>query len=350
MSANQEEIGPRLEQENTEPLYVKEEPELCIKQENEQLPFTVVSVKIGDDESSVLHHRQQNREQNSSSDIDHSENWTDKWECPANTSAEQMRTGANSCNPVHIQDTKIGRAAKITTAQVQVFSIPTSETEISPERSDKMINNSSVSDVGEKTKLHKCGQCGKAYQHRPSLFRHILIHREQKPFKCLVCQKGFSQKPHLTAHMRIHTGEKPFSCPFCEKCFTNKSNVRQHLRVHTGEKPFTCSVCNVCFRCTKSLTTHMRIHTGEKPFSCPDCGARFKQQSSLDGHMRVHSGEKPFSCPVCERRFSQKTNLKKHMKSHTAQETPHAGEIGLGLGSKQYEPAPNDEQNKDTFA
>ncbi|CAL1603176.1 unnamed protein product [Knipowitschia caucasica] len=84
-------------------------------------------------------------------------------------------------------------------------------------------------------KLHTCAQCGKSYAHKPSLFRHIHTHKGQKPFQCSVCDKRFTQKPHLNKHMRTHTGEKPYCCPFCAKTFTDKSSVTQHLRVHTGD-------------------------------------------------------------------------------------------------------------------
>ncbi|KAM4538017.1 uncharacterized protein V3H82_023790 [Fundulus diaphanus] len=97
---------------------------------------------------------------------------------------------------------------------------------------------------------------------------NITIHTREKSFGCDACGKSFSYKSHLKEHMRIHTGEKPFSCDNCGKRFTFKSVLNEHVRIHTGERPFVCDTCGKRCSSKSHLKTHIRSHTGEKPFSC----------------------------------------------------------------------------------
>ncbi|XP_068423217.1 zinc finger and SCAN domain-containing protein 31-like [Clinocottus analis] len=55
-----------------------------------------------------------------------------------------------------------------------------------------------------------------------------------------------------------------------------------------------------------------RCSAGEKPFRCWVWKKSFRVRQALKSHMRTHTGEKPFSCSVCEKRFIWKGNLKRH--------------------------------------
>lgn len=46
------------------------------------------------------------------------------------------------------------------------------------------------------------------------------------------CGKRFERQNALDTHMNIHTDSKPFQCPVCGKVFNVRSNMRRHLLTH----------------------------------------------------------------------------------------------------------------------
>ncbi|KAM4633098.1 uncharacterized protein ACJ7VT_015606 isoform 2-T2 [Polymixia lowei] len=159
-----------------------------------------------------------------------------------------------------------------------------------------------------------CGLCGKHFDSTENLKLHFEAHNT-----CSICSKKCCSISKLERHMRVHTRQKPFSCSVCEKCFSRTDILKIHMRSHTGEKPFSCTFCEKGFSLKDGLNKHLRCHTGEKPFSCSLCGQRFSVKSCLQKHMIVHTGEKPFSCSVCGKRFGQKYYLKTHRRLHTGE-------------------------------
>ncbi|CAG0919581.1 unnamed protein product [Notodromas monacha] len=77
-----------------------------------------------------------------------------------------------------------------------------------------------------------CGICGKVFEERKRLLRHVAVHDETRvrKFECHMCELKFFEQCHLDNHLRTHTGERPFRCPDCGKSYTQFSALNRHRR------------------------------------------------------------------------------------------------------------------------
>lgn len=75
---------------------------------------------------------------------------------------------------------------------------------------------------------------------------------------CVYCGKSFNQKGSLDRHMRLHMGITPFVCKFCGKKYTRKDQLEYHIRGHTDNKPYHCQICGKCFPFQGTLNQHLR--------------------------------------------------------------------------------------------
>lgn len=76
---------------------------------------------------------------------------------------------------------------------------------------------------------HKCSVCRKTFTSQRSLQRHLVVHKEKRPYKCQWCGRCFKRKSYLPEHYRIHQ-QIPHECPFCDKVFNAPSYVLRHIR------------------------------------------------------------------------------------------------------------------------
>ncbi|KAM4742120.1 uncharacterized protein FYW61_001028 isoform 2-T3 [Anableps anableps] len=217
------------------------------------------------------------------------------------------------------------------------------------------------SEVDAAKKPFKCGFCGKTFQFKSKLIRHVATHMRKSKFTCGICKKSFGQNCQLIHHMRIHMSGgkmltqhggllshaevKRFVCNTCGKRFSKPYILKRHARLHTGEKPFTCGTCGKSFSRRDHMLGHMRSHPGEsasvcgdldkpcippvplikltavhaakKLYSCEKCGKHFTRHRSFLYHMKSHRGGSSFVCKTCGKHFNQSSRLKRHESVHT---------------------------------
>jgi len=148
-----------------------------------------------------------------------------------------------------------------------------------------------------------CAECGKVFTASGSLTRHMLTHRDERPFPCEICSRRFRQRAHLKKHIRVHTGEKPYSCPYCPWNFTQKSSLTGHIRTkHTFETPYQCPDCDKKFPTRNHLRAHkpkcnmppqpLPQQTIQSLTAVPVAGSRYIPQPYVSSHSR--------NVPVCE--------------------------------------------------
>uniref|UniRef100_A0A0N5AXR6 Zinc finger protein n=1 Tax=Syphacia muris TaxID=451379 RepID=A0A0N5AXR6_9BILA len=134
-----------------------------------------------------------------------------------------------------------------------------------------------------------CQFCNEGFSNQDRLTKHIAsrhrnpIEETQKAHKCTVCGKGFARTDMLSRICSIaHTQ--------CIKAHKSVWYIAyRHMRLHKGDKPFACSVCGQEFSRSDHLTTHMRTHSGEKPYRCPFCCYAASRRDMMNRHLKTHS-------------------------------------------------------------
>uniref|UniRef100_A0A1A7X9S8 C2H2-type domain-containing protein n=1 Tax=Iconisemion striatum TaxID=60296 RepID=A0A1A7X9S8_9TELE len=337
-----EDWSPSVNQEDSDPLYIKEEQdELWTDLEEEQPDMKetdAVSLKSEDDEEKPLFSQLHHHASTSSSADQTTAVYGEDYGGGETSRYPDLNSHEDYFNSSETEVSEADEGGSCSDSQLKRLLHSKSKTK-DGDRKESRSRKSSV------MKSFICSDCGKQFVNTQSLQRHVKCHSEimtsnslvdddclkveekvgapkkvqtnQKSFSCDFCGKIFNRKDNLNTHVRIHTGQKPFGCDVCERRFGSKTHLNRHMIIHVGEKPFVCDVCGQRFSHKSNLNGHMRKHTGQKPFGCDICGQRISDRSSLSRHMKIHTGLKPFGCDVCEQRFSRKAHLTTHMRTHT---------------------------------
>ncbi|XP_008435751.1 gastrula zinc finger protein XlCGF57.1-like [Poecilia reticulata] len=178
---------------------------------------------------------------------------------------------------------------------------------------------------------------GKAINNETAVKLHTMTHTGNRKHGSDLCGKGFREKGYLQTHQsQLRTEERIFACDVCGTRFQRRETLKNHMRIHPTERQFICTVCSKAFSRQDHLKSHTRVHTGEKPFSCSFCSKGFSQQIHLKSHMRVHTGEKPFVCSFCSKGFSRQDLLKSHMRVHTGEKPFVCGVCSKGFSQQNH--------------
>ncbi|XP_037529077.1 zinc finger protein 271 [Rhipicephalus sanguineus] len=137
-------------------------------------------------------------------------------------------------------------------------------------------------------------------------------------------QEDWNEEVHLLQHSGRSDAEtsrgsqNPRKCNYCGKVFQEKYDLDKHLHVHTGERPFVCHLCPMTFTHKQSVARHVRTHTGEKPYQCRFCPKAFTSKSDQNRHEAcTHTGGRPYRCRFCPMAFAVKRDQKRHeVSSH----------------------------------
>ncbi|XP_045609049.2 zinc finger and BTB domain-containing protein 18 isoform X4 [Procambarus clarkii] len=78
-----------------------------------------------------------------------------------------------------------------------------------------------------------------------------------------ISSQGFSGVPDIDlrydAQRTQSAGERQYECVFCGRLFNHRGTLTRHVMIHTGEKPFLCQYCN--FKTSRKSTLNYHMHS-----------------------------------------------------------------------------------------
>ncbi|XP_066977950.1 protein tramtrack, beta isoform-like isoform X2 [Macrobrachium rosenbergii] len=76
----------------------------------------------------------------------------------------------------------------------------------------------------------------------------------------LLNSQGFSNMDfHSDTQRMINPSDRHLECMFCGRLFNHRGTLTRHVMIHTGEKPFSCQFCN--FKTSRKSTLNYHIHS-----------------------------------------------------------------------------------------
>eukprot|EP01083_Nonionella_stella_P101707 288554_1 len=133
-------------------------------------------------------------------------------------------------------------------------------------------------------------------------------------FSCEYCGKDFNLKQYLIRHvLEIHgdtstsDSVKPEQSPIGSIAPENVGPA-DHFLYGVSISSKSCESNNLDRNYTDSIAV-----SGPKAFSCEVCQKTFKREKYFKSHnMLVHSDAIPYSCEICQKNFKRKGYLKRH--------------------------------------
>ena len=171
---------------------------------------------------------------------------------------------------------------------------------------------------------YTCEHCGKQFQQKHNLARHVRTEHEGIPLlklSCDQCNFTSAYKNYLNLHIKsVHEGIRTHLCDKCDYKAATKGVLIQHIEtVHEGIR-YQCDQCEYKARTKGGLKKHLvNLHSGIK-LHCDQCNYQTADQRALDAHIRfVHEGI-GFTCDYCGLKTATEWKLKRHIKTHEQRE------------------------------
>lgn len=158
-----------------------------------------------------------------------------------------------------------------------------------------------------------CWKCGKAFDTRRYLLKHLKEHNIDTPFKCILCDATFAVRRESLEHVAAaHPTEwdglkeknnvltiSTFS-DFLERIVSQR--IEEIRAKFGGNLPEENGVKEADY-------IHRKVY-------CTFCPKRFCSLQDLRRHGRSHTGERPFKCDICHQRFTLKHCMVRHRRTH----------------------------------
>ncbi|CAL4126362.1 unnamed protein product, partial [Meganyctiphanes norvegica] len=157
-------------------------------------------------------------------------------------------------------------------------------------------------------KMFTCTECDYKNTSTKQFHEHITC-RGHKVFKCSICNETFNCHKDYSEHKKVHP---PRKCPECGKLFNSKFRLDRHLQYESGDNKFECVYCKQNFTSRCLYKIHIMNHK-TRPFHCSLCDQKFTRIDNLKSHIQRHNDQKPFSCLLCNKTYTKKAYLIKHI-------------------------------------
>ncbi|KAL5279821.1 hypothetical protein ACFFRR_004060 [Megaselia abdita] len=172
----------------------------------------------------------------------------------------------------------------------------------------------------------KCPYCEETFYNVFNLREHVKkLHSHEQKLTCEDCGAKYFIQVDLDNHRKHHTDT---ICPHCGKKFQCRRQLKRHIDIHSATV-YICSVCGISLGTKHTLGKHMVIHS-EAKYKCKFCTKEFKLSGSFKLHMLGHSGLRPYKCIFCEGTFSDSSVCRTHMKNIHIVDYPKAVKLNGG--------------------
>ncbi|XP_030378192.1 gastrula zinc finger protein XlCGF46.1 [Scaptodrosophila lebanonensis] len=184
---------------------------------------------------------------------------------------------------------------------------------------------------------YKCEHCEKIYHGKYTLKQHVKRDHDismNETFTCTECNVKLPRQRLLDEHVVEAHGGAP--CLVCGRRYRTRHELKRHQLKHSSERNVPCTHpgCGKRFFSTRHMRNHSKVHSEEKNFVCESCGYSCRNKETLRVHIRSHTGERPFACKVCSKSFPSHSGLREHMAMHST-ERPHICNVCGATFSRQ---------------